>query len=140
MVTTRLIGFHILGRYQHLALGIVVAAALLSAFGCAVGRRDTDGAIVLGFEAGKLVETGDQILAAGGQSILSLLGMGAGPAGAIGLLAAKLWKDAEAEKAKRYAEAKGWEEAKRDTLTQYGAGVVLPPAPVSPPPAPGAST
>lgn len=119
-----------------LALCLFVTACALQ--GCAVGRRDVDGAIVLGFEAGKLTETGDQILAAGGSSILSLLGMGAGPAGAIGLVAAKFWKDAETEKAKRYAESKGWEEAKKDTLTQYGAGVVLPPAPVNPSPAPGA--
>ena len=122
-----------------LSLALFVTACVLQ--GCAVGRRDVDGAIVLGFEAGKLTETGDQILAAGGTGILSLLGMGAGPAGAIGLLAAKLWKDAETEKAKRYAESKGWEEAKKDTLTQYGGGVVLPPVPTPPPvPVAGATT
>lgn len=39
---------------------LILACLMLA--GCAVGRRETDGAIVLGFEAGKLVETPGQAL------------------------------------------------------------------------------
>lgn len=106
--------------------------------GCAVGRNELTGAIVLGFEAGRLVETANQAVATGTEGVLGMLGLGAGPAGAIGVLAAKLYGDKEkargdarAAEALREGEMRGWNEREAAATVQLP---IPPPAPVVPPP------
>lgn len=119
-------------HYRNLLLAAVCWACVILLVGCAVGRNDANGDIVLGFKAGRLVETANQAIAAGSEGLLGMLGVAAGPAGAVGLIAAKFWKDAEAAKSKRDGENKGWDEGQRAMLTQYGSGIVPPTLPPTP--------
>ena len=101
-----------LWTYGSIAVGCLVwvlaIAALLLLGACAVGRRELDGAVVIGFEAGKLVETGNQALGAlFGPAGLVASGGAVGVAGIVG----KLWASAAANKAARAAEEKGWQDA-----------------------------
>jgi hypothetical protein len=83
------------------------------ATGCAVGRTEAGG-VVLGVEAGALVETSEQALGSLADAGLAALGIGVPGAGAIALLARKLFRagtDAAAAKARHEGERAGWDEA-----------------------------
>lgn len=107
---------------KHIGGVALLALAFLGLYataGCAVGRRETDGAIVLGFEAGKLAETPGQIAAAatsflpepfGGLAQVALGALGVG-----GAVAASGRKRAQQESNEAYDEgrAAGLAEADR---------------------------
>lgn len=99
--------------------------------GCAVGRNDLNGDIVVGFKLGRLVETANQAVATGTEGLLGMLGVAAGPAGLVGLVAARFFAEAKSEKAMREGLDKGWESRERAAAVQ----LPLPPA-ASPSPAP----
>lgn len=95
-----------------LAVWCALAGVMIAVTGCAVGRRESDGAIVLGFEAGKLVETGNQAIAGAAGALFGPTGI-AVSGGALGLLGivGKLWASSAAAKARNAGERAGWEEA-----------------------------
>lgn len=77
--------------------------------GCAVGRNEATGEIVLGVEAGKLVETAPQAIA----GLVDLIVPGAGTAiGAIGLAIGTHYRS------KRKGERDGWDEAEESMVYQ----------------------
>lgn len=79
--------------------------------GCAVGRDDATGAIVLGFEAGRLVETGPQALAAAVGSFVP------GAAPIVGVITGLLGIGTAAHyRAKRNGERSGWDERGREVV------------------------
>jgi len=92
--------------------GLLCLIGPLTMQGCAVGRRELDGAIVIGVEAGKLVETGNQAIAGAAGALFGPTGI-AVSGGALGLLgiAGKLWAKSAASSAAHEAERRGWEEA-----------------------------
>lgn len=110
----------------------IVAACLMS--GCAVGRGD-NGDIVLGFAAGRMVETVGQaghVLAESGGTLANLFFPGSGTlvssvlgalgVGGAGIFAAKKAGDAKAAAAKHEGEDKGFE---------YSKALFAPPPPIS---------
>lgn len=98
----------------------LAVAFLLMLSGCAVGRDDATGAIVLGFEAGRLVETAPQALAGLAGSLIPGLGpvvsLAAGALGIGGTAAAVHYRS------KRRGERDGWDEKEEDLV--YPAPVV----------------
>ena len=93
---------------------LTVACAALAWFlpGCAVGRNEQTGAIVIGFNAGKLVETGNQAIAGAAGALFGPAGI-AVSGGALGVvwIIGKLWASSAAAKSKHEGERAGWEEA-----------------------------
>jgi hypothetical protein len=96
------------------------AMATIMLSGCAVGRNELDGTIVLGFKAGRLVETTNQALVAGSQTLGAFL-----PA-PWGSLIALAGTGLAAHLAGRN---RGWDEHKAET---GGAAPPPPPAPREP--------
>lgn len=90
----------------------VLVIVLFTLLGCAVGRGQS-GEIVLGFEAGRLTETVEQI--AGSLATSAFGGYGGIAAGLAGLavtvFGAKRHADARASIAAKAAEDKGWNDA-----------------------------
>jgi hypothetical protein len=97
---------------------VLACAFLVCASGCAVGRRETDGAIVLGFEAGKLAETPGQLASIAtdflpepwgslGKAALGAVGVG-------GLVAAGGQKRTRQESDAAYEEGRAAANAARD--------------------------
>lgn len=104
--------------------GLVLAACLS---GCAVGRDESTGAIILGIEAGRLVETGPQAIAAAVGTFLP----GAGPivgtiAGLLGIGGAVHYRS------KRNGERAGWDERGREVVDSPAGPIAYVPAPVAP--------
>lgn len=87
---------------------LLLALPLLTG-GCALGRNDLDGSVVIGFKAGQLVETTNQALAAGLGGAGHLLG---GPWGEL-LTLGGLGFAAHARGRDR-----GWDEHKTDTTKE----------------------
>lgn len=97
--------------------------------GCAVGRNEATGGIVLGVEAGKLVETAPQAIA----GLVDLIVPGAGTAvGAIGLAIGAHYRS------KRKGERDGWDEAEESMVYQPVGAPVVRGAPASHIPVPPA--
>lgn len=92
----------------------LVALVFLSLSGCAVGRDDATGAIVLGFEAGRLVETAPQALAGLAGSLIPGLGPVVGIVS--GLLGIGGTAAAVHYRAKRTGERDGWDEREEDLV------------------------
>ena len=96
------------------ACGVCLALCVFSLVllqGCAVGRDDSTGAIVLGFEAGRLVETGPQALAAAVGSFVP------GAAPIVGVITGLLGIGTAAHyRAKRNGERSGWDERGREVV------------------------
>ena len=123
----------------RLELGAVLLAAaafwtiagllVIAATGCAVGRNELTGEVVLGFGAGKLIETANQGLGAAGDVLLGPLGLGGL---GLGGLAAAAWRQQGVAKAKHEGENEGWTQAAATYSAPPPMGAA-PPVHVAPP-------
>jgi hypothetical protein len=97
--------------WRRTCLTGLACVCLVWVSGCAVGRDESTGAIILGFEAGRLVETGPQALAAAAGALIP----GAGPiigtiAGVLGIGGAVHYRS------RRNGERAGWDERGREVV------------------------
>lgn len=87
-------------------------ALVVGLSGCAVGRDELTGDVVLGFKAGRLVETANQAAVTGLETLGTSIGIPG--IGGLALVAAKLWKDASTAKASHESENRGYDMAVKD--------------------------
>lgn len=114
-------------RLRKATILFALAISAAWATGCAVGRNEATGSIVLGFDAGKLVETTDQAIGALGEGLLGALGVAVPGAGVIGIMARRFITNArENEKRIREEADKAYDEAAIRTAATY-----QPPPPVA---------
>jgi hypothetical protein len=113
-----------LRRALSAAAFIVIAgcyiAPLVMLAGCAVGRNDTTGEVVLGVAAGKLVESTNQALGALTDTALTALGVGIPGAGGLVALAVRGFTKAGAEKRIRESADAAYEEGRAAALSAKG--------------------
>jgi hypothetical protein len=108
--------------WRRTCLTGLACVCLVWVSGCAVGRDESTGAIILGFEAGRLVETGPQALAAAAGALIP----GAGPiigtiAGVLGIGGAVHYRS------RRNGERAGWDERGREVVDSPAGPVAVHP-------------
>ena len=96
-------------RLGRVALLGVFASLCFLVFGCAVGRSE-EGGIVLGVEAGRLVETGEQAGAVAVETVAQAIGLGGLGLGGIGAVLVRNWKRASERAAIAEGRHAGWDE------------------------------
>ena len=89
-------------------LGVALTLGFLM-LGCAVGRSQ-EGGVVLGVEAGRLVETTEQAGAVAIETVAQAVGLGGLGLGGIGAVLVRNWKRASERAAQAEGRHTGWDE------------------------------
>jgi len=92
-------------------VGVLLTVLLCWLSGCAAGRNDASGEIVVGVGVGRLTESANQALTQLGDLVLPGAGGAIGILGAVGIGWARSYATARAAAAQRDGERKGWDEA-----------------------------
>lgn len=107
------------------AVGAAATVSLCWLQGCAAGRNDATGEIVVGFGVAKLTESTNQAISQLGDLVLPGAGGAIGLLGAVGIGWARSYAKARAATAERAAADRGWDEAAATYSAPPTAGPVV---------------